>query len=530
MKKSRIIKMLVLSLMAILSLSSCTKELDKIEIDEDIYSSEVFYQNEASYKQFLAKLYAGLAVSGQQGPAGNSDISGIDEGFGQYLRAYWVMNEITTDEAIIAWADGNLPSLNNNTWASNNEFIYAMFSRTMYQISLCNEFLRQTTNEKLSSRNVTQATRNLIVGYRAEARFLRSFSYWHAIDMFGNVPFTTENDVVGFSYPQQKSRAYVFDFIVSELNAIDTDLLASGSNEYGRVDKVAGKMLLSKLYLNAQVYINQNKYTEAAAALSSVLSSTYSVNTSSSYGKAFMADNDVNGSQTEVIFPIRYSGTNTQTFGGTNFITHAAVGGSMNPANFGIEGGWYGLRTRPEFVAKFSGDPRGMFYTSGQSLSIGNIGNFGDGYAVQKFKNIKSTGGIGSDVTGKFVDIDFPVFRLADAYLMYAELAARNVASTNAAQAATYVNTLRTRAGATPIVAGDINLNFVLDERGRELYWEGHRRQDLIRFGKYTGNAYNWQWKGNVQAGTSIDAKFNLFPIPATAIGSNPTLQQNTGY
>jgi hypothetical protein len=202
----------------------------------------------------------------------------------------------------------------------------------------------------------------------------------------------------------------------------------------------------------------------------------------------------------------------------------------MNPANFGIEGGWYGLRTRPEFVAKFSGDPRGMFYTSGQSLSIGNIGNFGDGYAVQKFKNIKSTGGIGSDVTGKFVDIDFPVFRLADAYLMYAELAARNVASTNAAQAATYVNTLRTRAGATPIVAGDINLNFVLDERGRELYWEGHRRQDLIRFGKYTGNAYNWQWKGNVQAGTSIDAKFNLFPIPATAIGSNPTLQQNTGY
>lgn len=521
--------MLVLSVVTILSMTSCTKELDKIEIDEDIYSSEVFYQDEASYKQFLAKLYAGLAVSGQQGPAGNSDIAGIDEGFGQYLRAYWVMNEITTDEAIIAWADGNLPSLNNHTWASNNEFIYAMFSRCMYQVSLCNEFLRQTTADKLNSRNVSAATRAQIVNFRAEARFLRAFSYWHLMDMFGNVPFTTENDAVGFSFPQQKSRAFIFDFIVSELNSIDADLLASGSNEFGRVDKIAGKMLLSKVYLNAQVYINQNKFAEASAALAPVLSSSYSINTSSSYGKVFMADNDINGSQSEMIFPIRYSGLNTQTYGGTTFITHAAIGGSMNPTNFGVNGGWFGLRTRQEFVAKFAGDPRGMFYTFGQTLSIGNIGNFGDGYAVEKYKNIKSTGGQGSDVSGNFVDIDFPVFRLADAYLMYAELAARGQGST--AQAATYVNTLRTRAGGSAtIVAGDINLDFVLDERGRELYWEGHRRQDLIRFGKYTGSSYNWQWKGGVQAGTSIDDKFKIFPIPATAIGSNPTLQQNPGY
>jgi len=521
--------MLVLSVVTILSMTSCTKELDKIEIDEDIYSSEVFYQDEASYKQFLAKLYAGLAVSGQQGPAGNSDIAGIDEGFGQYLRAYWVMNEITTDEAIIAWADGNLPSLNNHTWASNNEFIYAMFSRCMYQVSLCNEFLRQTTADKLNSRNVSSATRAQIVNFRAEARFLRSFSYWHLMDMFGNVPFTTENDAVGFSFPQQQSRAYIFDFIVSELNSIDSDLIASGANEFGRVDKIAGKMLLSKVYLNAQVYINQNKFAEAASALAPVLSSTYSINTSSSYGKVFMADNDSNGSQTEMIFPIRYSGLNTQTYGGTTFITHAAIGGSMNPTNFGVNGGWFGLRTRQEFVAKFSGDPRGMFYTTGQTLSIGNIGNFGDGYAVQKFKNIKSTGGAGSDVSGNFVDIDFPVFRLADAYLMYAELAARGQGSTT--QAASYVNTLRTRAGGSAtIAAGDITLDFILDERARELYWEGHRRQDLIRFGKYTGATYNWQWKGGVQTGTNIDDKYKIFPIPATAIGSNPTLQQNPGY
>ncbi|WP_460575361.1 RagB/SusD family nutrient uptake outer membrane protein [Flavobacterium koreense] len=347
--------------------------------------------------------------------------------------------------------------------------------------------------------------------------------------MFGNIPFTTENDAVGYFLPQQKDRSFMFSYIESELNSIDGDLLASGTNEYGRIDKVAGKMLLAKLYLNAKVYINQDKFAQASTALASVLSSTYSINTSSSYGKVFMADNDTNGSQTEIIFPIRFDGLVTQTWGGTTFITHASVGGSMNPSSSGINGGWAGLRTRPELYNKFAGDPRGMFYTSGQSLLIGNVGTFTDGYAIQKYKNIKSTGGQGSDASGTFVDIDFPLFRLGDAYLMYAELAARGQGSTS--QAATYVNTLRTRAGASAsIVAGDITLDFVLDERARELYWEGHRRQDLIRFGKFTGSAYNWQWKGGVQAGTSIDAKYNVFPIPSQAIGSNPTLQQNPGY
>jgi hypothetical protein len=528
--KNKIFSLLFIIAVASLFTVSCSKDIEKTEEDSDYYTSEVFFQNEAAYKQFLAKLYMGLATSGQNGPNGAPDIAGIDGGFGQYLRAYWQLNEITTDEAVIAWADGNLPSLNNHTWGSNNEFIYAMFSRGMYQVSLCNEFLRQTSDDKLNSRNVSAATRADIVNFRAEARFLRAFSYWNLMDMFGNIPFVTENDPVGYFLPEQKSRSFVFDYLVNELNAIDSDLKASGTNEYGRIDKVAGKMLLAKLYLNAKVYIGQDKFADAATALAPVLSSTYSVNTSSSYAKCFMADNDTNGSQTEIIFPIRFEGLTTQTYGGTTFITHASVGGSMNPTSSGINGGWYGLRTRPEFYNKFAGDPRGMFYTSGQTLSIGNIGNFTDGYAINKYKNIKSTGGQGSDNSGNFVDIDFPLFRLGDAYLMYAELAARGVGSTNTTQAATYVNTLRTRAGASAITAGDINLDFVLDERARELYWEGHRRQDLIRFGKFSGNAYNWQWKGNTQAGTSIDAKYEVFPIPSQAIGSNPTLQQNTGY
>ena len=526
--KNKILILLSIVVTSTLFTVSCSSDIEKAEQDSDYLTSETFYQNEGAYKQFLAKLYMGLATSGQGGPSGAPDIAGIDGGFGQYLRAYWQLNEITTDEAIIGWADGNLPSLNNHTWGSNNEFIYAMFSRGMYQVSLCNEFLRQTADDKLDSRNVSAGTRADSVNFRAEARFLRAFSYWNLMDFFGNIPFVTENDAVGYFLPPQKDRAFVFNYLVSELNAIDGDLKASGANEYGRIDRIAAKMLLAKIYLNAQVYINQSKFTEASSALASVLSSTYSINTSSSYEKVFLADNDVNGSQTEIIFPIRFDGLATQTWGGTTYLTHASIGGSMSPSASGVDSGWAGLRTRPELVAKFSGDPRGMFYTSGQSLSISNIGNFTDGYAVMKYKNIKSTGGQGSDAAGQFVDIDFPLFRLSDAYLMYAELAARGQGSIS--QAVSYVNTLRTRAGASSISSSDITLDFVLDERARELYWEGHRRQDLIRFGKYTGSSYVWEWKGNSQAGTGIDDKLKLFPIPAQAIGSNPTLQQNSGY
>ena len=193
----------------------------------------------------------------------------------------------------------------------------------------------------------------------------------------------------------------------------------------------------------------------------------------------------------------------------------------------GVNGGWFGLRTRPEFYNKFSGDARGFFWTSGQNLSIANIGTFNDGYAINKWRNVKSTGGAGSDASGNFVDIDYPIFRLADAYLMYAELSVAGIGSTTTAR--NYINALRTRGGVAPYT-GTIDYNFILDERGRELYWEGHRRQDLIRLGKFTGSSYVWQWKGGVQAGTSTDAKFNLFPIPSDAIGANPTLVQNPGY
>jgi hypothetical protein len=293
-------------------------------------------------------------------------------------------------------------------------------------------------------------------------------------------------------------------------------------------------MLHAKLLMNAQIYVGTDRYADAKILINKVLTeATYS--THSSYEQLFFADNDSNGAQNEFIFSIAFDGINTKTYGGTTYLTHAPVGGSMSAASFGINGGWAGIRTTSAFVNKFPGsgnDARGNFYTAGQTLEIASVGTFTDGYAIQKFRNVDINGNQGSDATGDFVDIDFPVFRLADAYLMFAECELRAGGSVSQASVDN-INDLRVRAyGDTSgnVSAGQINLSFILDERARELHWEGHRRTDLIRFGKFTGSSYIWPWKGGVASGAPTSSYRNLFPIPSSALSTNPNLQQNPGY
>ena len=137
---------------------------------------------------------------------------------------------------------------------------------------------------------------------------------------------------------------------------------------------------------------------------------------------------------------------------------------------------------------------------------------------------------IGSTTPTSFSGTDFPLFRLADAYLMYAECVVRGATGGSISQAVDYVNDVRERSNASTITSGDLTLDFLIDERGRELNLEGHRRSDLIRFGKFTGGSYLWPWKGNAQTGTSIPSTYNVFPIPLTALQANPNLTQNPGY
>ncbi len=737
MIKSSLKYLLVAFAAMTIALSGCMGDLDTLPLDKDEVTSASVYENPDNYVNVLAKLYAGLALSGQQGPAGKSDISGMDEGFGQYLRGYFYLQELPTDEALIGWNDATLRDLHDVDWTASDGFISTFYYRVFYQVSACNEFIRETTPEKLGERGISEDQKASIAKFHAEARFLRALSYWHAIDLFGSVPFVTEEDGVGSFFPEQISRKDLFTYLENELKEIEGELLPPRS-QYGRADQAAAWMLLAKLYLNAEVFTGEKKYTEAITYLNKVIGAGYLLEPE--YAGLFKADNHRSG---EIIFPIIFDGQKAKTYGGTTFIVKAAIGGKMDPAAFGVDGGWGGLRTTKQFVGKFmnldllknaaipykraaaypviyapggyqsgSGysagdwspadapqlasvssddkyegyiyfkddgqfkftagpnwdlnwgdngangtleqngdninatagyykinvdlntmtysmvkttwgligdatpgewgsstpmeydpvskmwtviaelkakelkfrandgwdinfgdngadgileyggsniaiaeagryeikmklgtpdytytiekyatDNRAMFFTEGQTLEVDDLFEFTKGWAITKWSNMTSEGVRGS--AADFVDTDFPVFRLADAYLMYAEAVLRGGTGGSAGTALEYVNKVRERAYLDVkghIGSGDLNLDFLLDERARELYWECHRRTDLVRFNRFAGSGYIWAWKGGVKDGTGVDAKYNLFPLAASDVAANINLKQTLGY
>jgi starch-binding outer membrane protein, SusD/RagB family len=492
-----------------------------------------FFNDPGSYREFLANIYRGLAVGGQNGGDGSTDISGIDGGFSQYLRLYWELEELPTDEAIIAWGDYTLVDLNTQTWTPGNLFTQAMYYRVFVQAAMANEFLRQTTDGVLASRGITtgSALYNQIQTYRAEARFLRALSYSHGLDFFGNIPLVTEDFAIGGATPPpQSTRSTIYNYVVAELLAIKSQLPHAGAaDSYGRATDAAADMLLANLYLNAGVYTGTPNYAGALTEASAAIANPAGFTIDPKYQHLTEADNNTSP---EIIFTVPEDGQHTQTYGSTTFLAHASCGGSMSAAAQGLDGCWYGIRMRPEVVALFdSTDGRAStFFTTSQTLAIGAIGNFNNGYTNTKWTNKTSTGGTGSNPG--FEDTDFPIYRLGEAYLIYAEAQVRGGGG-DTTTALLYVNKLRERAygNAThDVVDSQLTLPFILAERGRELLWEGKRRTDLVRFGEFTGNTYIWSWKGGTQAGASTGAFLNLYPLPATELVANPNLKQNPGY
>lgn len=517
--------------MCLIALQACKKS-DLNTLPTNDVTADLVYATPAGYKNSLVKLYATYALTSPGGgDASTSDVGGLNAGFADFLRLFWTSQELVTDEAICAWGDTGIPELDFGTPSVDNQFLRGLYSRSILQITVCNEFLRESTPEKLASRNISGADAAAVTRYRAEARFLRAFQYWVLLDAFGNPPFVTENDAIGKVAPKQIKRADLFNYVEAELKAIDGDLAEPRSNEYGRADKAAAWALLARLYLNAQVYTGTAKYTEAITYSSKVINAGFALK--ANYMDLFRSDNNINNS--ENILTINYDGITGTNYGGTTFLINAGINADMGTASFGVpNGGWGGNRTRPNLPALFpdqngNADKRGVFF--GQKSAVDEVGVFTDGLRVTKFKNVTSSGTPAPSLNGTFSSLDFALFRLAEQYLIYAEAVTRGGSGGSAAQALAYINLLRQRAygNANGNVAG-IYLDFILDERARELYWEGHRRTDLIRYGKFTGNSYIWPFKAGIKAGGSLPDFRNLYPIPTADLIANPNLVQNPGY
>jgi starch-binding outer membrane protein, SusD/RagB family len=539
--KIKIIKGLMIAGVSAITFTSCTKDLNRFPTN-DITSATV-YSTPAGYKQALAKVYGAFALTGNQGPAGNGDVQGIDEGFSDFYRLYWNVQELSTDEAVIAWNDATIQNFHRMSWGSSDPFLQGLYYRCMYQITLCNEFIKQSDPGKVSANGIGGSDATNIQGYAAEARFLRAYQYANLMDLFGNPPIVKENDAFG-GIPGQIQRKDLFNYIGSQLKELETVLPAPRSNEYGRADRAAAWALLARIYLNAPIYLNIDPavaaakpyYDTAVIYSKKVIDAGYSL--VSDYRNLMLADNNLNTN--EFILTINYDGLNTQGYGGSTYLVHASTGGSMDPLKQGIpSGGWSGIRTTknlPNLFPDYTGtlDKRAQFFTNGQNIEINDLGTFTDGFAVTKYRNVTRTGAPAPhlDPGGTFSDVDIPIFRLAEMYLIYAEATLRNGGG-DAALALQYINALRTRAyGSTAgnITSGQLNKDFILDERGRELYWEGFRRTDLIRYGRFTTAAYLWPWKGGVKAGTSVPDYRNLYPLPSSDVVANPNLTQNPGY
>jgi len=536
--KRNLIRTLLITGVLTFGLMSCEK--NKILTPNYEVTSQQVYSTPQGYTEAMAKVYGSFALTGNTGPAGNGDIQGIDEGTSDFFRLLWYAEELPTDEAVIAWGDPGVPDLHQMSWSSSNVILTGLYYRSTYQITLANEFIRQSTPALLASRGITGTAATTIGQYAAEARFLRAYQYSVLMDLFANPPFATDATAVGSVLPTQITRAALFTYIESELKAIDPLMVPAGKNQFGRADQGAVWALLSRIYLNAQVYTGTAHWTDAITYANKVIAAGYSL--IPNYDNLFLADNAKNTS--ENIFVIEYNGNNIQGYGGTTFMTHAPVGGSMPSTDFGISGGWAGVRTTSALYTLFPANPttsfpnngnpdtRAEFWTAGQSVAISDVTNFAQGIAVNKWRNVTSTGAQGTNIN--FSDVNEPIFRLSEIYLNYAEAVLNGGTGGDAGTALNYINLIRTRAyagsAAGNITSGQLTLPFILSERARELYWEGFRRTDLVRFGEFTSSTYLWPFKGGVSGGTGVPSYLNIFPIPLQDLALNPNLKQNPGY
>lgn len=549
-------------ILAIFILPSCLKDLDTLPLDNKQLIGEDVYKTVDGYRGVLAKCYASLILTGQKGgDGGDRDVSNIDEGYSGFIRALFYLQDATTDEMVVhsGSSHGTRAMLYMN-WDPSTLVVSYPYYRLYMTIGYCNEFLRESTEEKLKKRGLYDEIKDEYEYYRAEVRLIRAYSYNVICDLYGSAPYIDETMDIG-TIPIQKSRKEIYEYVVSEGEALSTALKEPGKNEYGRVDRVAAWFLLSRVYLNAEAWVGVNQYEKAYQYAKKIITDgTYKL--ASDYRHIFLSDNNT---CSEIIWPLVQDADYAQGSAGTNFFIKALVDGSMN--NYYLTGigtkGWGNARVKTQLVDLFipsdqvfdtkdtwgdnKKDKRAQFFSIGHTKETwvnGKVfqGTFSNGYASIKWRNVTKDRKELIPGGTVYSSVDFPLFRTADAYLMAAEAILRGASGTKQ-EALVFVNEIRDRAymagnygnGTTGrITESNLTLDFILAERGRELHTELIRRTDLIRFGKFT-KGYNWDWKGSDGTagnylGKDVDDKYKLFPIPQDEFTVNPNLTQNPDY
>ena len=551
-------KILILSFAAIL-FSSCLKDLDTLPLNTTDFTSENAYANEENYLKALSYINGYYMLVGQD-EAGKNDLGFSDSGQSEFLRQWFNMNEMTCDGLKCVWGDSYLTELQHDSWGSStNDALVAVYTRAVKAIALVNEFLLQTTDSKIEARGQS-SLKGEIAGYRAEARFHRAMFFYVLMDEFGNPPFPMPENIGGAN-PSRITRADLFNWLETELLDLGSDnsaMPAVGSVPYPRPTKGSVWALLSRMYLNAEVYTGTARWQDAKDAAKKVIGMGYSL--APKYSDMFRQDNTENGSaEKEFIFAIAYDRVSTQSWGGTSTFASASLSEEANlklGAEFGLSKinaeNWAGYHVPNDYVARFqlngvvwgsktnvfgydrAASDKRAFFTNYGSVQDFDEKQVSTGWMCWKFCGLDSKDKLvqqdGVPGNWKLSSADMPIFRLAEMYLNYAEADARlNGGVVKDADALKYVKDLRDRAGVS--MPSEVNLEWLLDERAREFMWEGHRRVDLIRFGKFTDVNYPWTLKGGLMNGKiALPSYKTIFPIIQSDLSSNSNLVQNEGY
>ena len=515
------IKSLIPAVVLALSMGfvSCTKDLDVDNINPKQTST-------LDADALLNKIYSSFVLTGQQGPDGNKDIADLDEGRSDLYRMSFEMNEFPSGEASWQWDDAGLPELLNKTWGADNPRVAGLYYRLFFSITLCNYYLDEVADDGTEDVKMK----------RAEVRFIRALIYYYVMDLYGNAAFVEHvSTEPGIRY----TRPEYFAFIEKELLEAEPDMAAAGTNQYGRVDKVAAWLLLSRIYLNAGVYTGTPQWSKAKEYAEKVINNGYyhlnttGANGFSAYQMLFLADNNENGAQYEAIFPILNDGVLTQSHGSMHFLVLAnypkredsdmdvlipsgtdvswgkcmAITGNVVDVFFGKGIDAPATTTAVTDITSAAGDDRALFYTTNYTRDITDRTQESQGYGCVKFRNVRSDGKAASAIAK--VDTDLPLMRIAEAYLTYAEAETRINGSTS--DAAEKINAVRSRANALENTG--YTLDDIHEEWQREFWFEGRHRIDEVRFGKYKVPAYRY-----------------IYPVPNNDLTNNPNLIQNEGY